>query len=477
MIKINEIIKNAYEKWEKKDFIFEKQNEKYNSIKYGEFIKKVNLLAQELLNRGLKDKKIVIFGPNSIYYMITDLAVLSYVGTSVNINCQTGKDELIKIVKALEISTIIYDECQKYLFDEIKKELKDIQCIGMQTIINSLNTNLNMFNFENKDENICSKIIYSSGTTSEPKGIMLSLKNIFSGWEPLQKRTPFTEEDSTYLFLPLHHTYANIYNFLYSLLSGMSIYLSSGIDNIEKELKEVNPTIFCAVPLIYKKIYANNINSLNTAFGNNIKYLYCGGTKFDREIRKIYKLCGLPMFEAYALTETASSCSIEYPNNDDFESCGTIFENIDVKIYNKNKDGIGEILVKGDNVFLGYVNNEELTKSVFTEDGYFKTGDFGYIDTKNKLYVIGRKSDVIVGENGENVYPKEIEKQLKNYSSDILKVQAFLLDEKVNYKIYIKENSTINIEEIINDYNNKSVKKDCIKFYKIIYSSNINFKE
>ena len=476
MIKINEIIKNAYEKWADKDYTFEKNNEEFKAIKYGDFIKKVNSLAHVLLNKGLKDKKIIVFGSNSTYYMIADLAILGYVGTCVNINCQTGKEELIRIIKNLEIDTIMYDERQKNLFEDIKSEISNIECIGMQTIIDSLDCNIRMFDLEGKDENVCAKIIYSSGTTSEPKGIMLTLKNIFSGWKPLQKRTPFTEKDSTYLFLPLHHTYGNIYNFIYSLLSGISIYLCSGIENIEKELKEVNPTIFCAVPLIYKKIYANNINSLNTAFGKNIKYLYCGGTKFEPEIRKIYKSSGLPMFEAYALTETASSFSIEYPNKDDFESVGTIFENIDVKVINKNTDGIGEIIVKGDNVFLGYANNEELTKSVFTEEGYFITGDYGYI-VDNKLFITGRKSDIIIGDNGENVYPKEIEKKIKEYSSDILKLQAYLKDGKINYRIVIKEQSTVNIEDIIKEYNSQATKKDCIKYYEKVYSNKTNFKE
>ena len=181
------------------------------------------------------------------------------------------------------------------------------------------------------------------------------------------------------------------------------------------------------------------------------------------------------MLEAYALTETASSFSIEYPNKDDFESAGTIFENIDVKIINKDKNNIGEIVVKGDNVFLGYVNNKELTKSVFTSDGYFMTGDYGYIKD-NKLYIVGRKSDVIIGDNGENVYPKEIEKKLKEYCKDILKLQAFLVNEKVNYKIFINEDSDADIDKIIEEYNNKSTKKDRIKFYEIIYSNQINFK-
>ncbi len=474
-MKINNIIQSAYEKWKEREYVFEKREGVYQSITYGDFIAKVTGLATALINNGLKDKKIMVIGPNSIYYMITDLAVLAYVGTTVNVNFQTGKEELVSIVKSLGIDAIIYDERLENVLKEVQAEVQLVQCDSMQLLIDNIQITDPHFDFDEKDENACAKIIYSSGTTSTPKGIMLSLKNIFSGWEPLQKRTPFTEEDVVYLFLPLHHTYANIYNFLFSFLSGLRIYLSSGTENIGKELLEVNPTIFCAVPLIYKKLYEGYGDKISIAFGNRIKYLYCGGAKFDPELRKTYKLAGLPMFEAYALTETASSFSIEYPNQDDYESVGTIFENIDVKLLNQNEEGIGEIVVKGDNVFLGYTNNEELTKSVFTDDGYFITGDYGYIKD-HKLYLTGRKSDVIIGENGENVYPKEIEKMLKSMSEDILKLHAFLVDSKVNYKIFVKENSSLDVEDLIQEYNAKATKKDCIKFYEIVYSNQTNLK-
>ena len=236
----------------------------------------------------------------------------------------------------------------------------------------------------------------------------------------------------------------------------------------------MNPTVFCGVPWIFEKIYNEDIENFKYAFGSRIKYLVCGGAKFNPKIRKAYKENNLPIYETYALTEVASSFAIEYKNNNDFESGGTIFENIDVKIINKNNNGIGEIVVKGDNIFLGYANNEKLTNSVFTKDGYFITGDYGYIKD-NKIYIEGRKNDIISGANGENVYPKEIEKRLKEYSTDIYKVQALLKDGKINYKIFIKENSNINIERIIENYNSKVTNKDCIKFYEIVYSDR-NFK-
>ena len=409
--------------------------------------------------------------------MISDLAVLAYVGISVNINVQTSEYELREILKTMEIDAVLYDNNKKDIIDIIKNEYKNIKFICMQEVINHSENCILDFEFEDKDINKCSKIVFSSGTTSNPKAIMLSLKNIFAGWKSLNRRTPLSETDVVYLFLPLHHTYGNIYNFIYSLLSGFSIYLCSGIENMSSELKEVNPTIFCAVPLIYKKLYFENIANLEETFGNRIKYLFCGGSKFDIEIRKCYKQNGLPMLEAYALTETASSLSIEYPGDNDYESAGTIFEDIDVKIINEDTNGIGDIVVKGDNVFLGYANNEKLTSKVFTEDGYFITGDYGYIKG-NKLYVKGRKDTVIVGDNGENIYPKEIENKLKSLCSNIIRVKSFLKDNnKLVCNIYLTEDSNVNLNEVIEEYNRQVVKKDKIYEFYEIKDSKIDLKQ
>ena len=474
MIKINKMLNEAYKKWKNKNFIYEKHGQEFIPITYGEFIKKSNSLANKLLNYGLKDNRILIFGKDSIDYMITDLAVLAYVGISVNINKQTKEEELSDVINKLKIDAIIYDKDKNQIINNLKNRFPNKIFLCMQDEITNLNFLDKFYEFDEKNADQCSKIIFSSGTTSNPKGVMLSLRNIFHGWEPLQKRIPLCEDDIDYLFIPMHHTYGNIYNFLYSFLSGLSIYLCSGIDKIQQELKEVNPTVFCGVPWIFEKIYNEDIEDFKYAFGSRIKYLVCGGAKFNPKIRKAYKENNLPIYETYALTEVASSFAIEYKNNNDFESGGTIFENIDVKIINKNNNGIGEIVVKGDNIFLGYANNEKLTNSVFTKDGYFITGDYGYIKD-NKIYIEGRKNDIISGANGENVYPKEIEKRLKEYSTDIYKVQALLKDGKINYKIFIKENSNINIERIIENYNSKVTNKDCIKFYEIVYSDR-NFK-
>ena len=303
---------------------------------------------------------------------------------------------------------------------------------------------------------------------------MLSLTNILAGYEPLQKRANLNEKDTIYLFLPLHHTYANIYNFIYGFIAGAEIYLSTGIQNLAIELQEVKPTIFCAVPLVYKRIYIASQDKLKYAFGPNIRRLFCGGAKFESNIRRIYKEAGLPLCEAYALTETASSFSIEYLNDNDYESVGTIFENLDVKIINE-KDGVGDIVAKGPAVFLGYINNDKLTQQAFTKDGYFITGDIGYIKD-NKLYLTGRKETVLVGDNGENIYPKEIETKLKELSNNILKVKTKLINNQLTCDIYVSD-SNIDTSTIIETYNKQVTKKDIIKKYIIHDKTELSFKE
>lgn len=471
---INKLIIESYNKYSNKNFVYEKTNKKYKPITYKQFITKMTQLAKRLINLNLKNKNILIYSKNSINYMITDLSIISYVGTAVNINEQTKLEELNLIIKELNIDAVLYDSTKEETINTIKKIYPKVQFICIDELVKSIKNRKPIFDLPAKNHNICSKIVFSSGTTSNPKGAMLSLKNILSGYEPLQKRANLNENDTIYLFLPLHHTYANIYNFIYGFISGLEIYLSTCIQNLSAELQETKPTIFCAVPLVYKNIYKIAGDKLKHAFGPNIRRLFCGGAKFESEIRRVYKEAGLPLCEAYALTETASSFSIEYFNNNDFESVGTIFENLDVKIINK-KNGVGDIVVKGDSVFLGYINNESLTKQSFTEDGYFITGDIGYIKN-NKLYLTGRKQRILIGDNGENIYPKEIERKLKKISENILKVKCQLINNKLSCDIYVS-NINIDTSSIINTYNKQVTKKDIIKEYKIHNKSELSFKE
>ena len=188
---------------------------------------------------------------------------------------------------------------------------------------------------------------------------------------------------------------------MYSLIAGYSIFLASSTSNIGKELLEVNPTIFCAVPLVFNNLLNAYGENINIAFGKNSKYLFCGGAPISSETRQKYKGAGLNLMQAYALSETASSLAIAYPYADDLESVGTIFEDMDVRIDKPDRKGIGEIIVKGDAVFPGYTD-KSLNKRVFDENGYFHTGDMGYIKD-NKIFLTGRIKKMLLTSNGENV--------------------------------------------------------------------------
>ena len=169
-----------------------------------------------------------------------------------------------------------------------------------------------------------------------------------------------------------------------------------------------------------------------------MKYLFCGGAKLYPEVRNAYKEAGMYMMNAYALSETSSGFSIDYPGEEDMESVGTVFEDIDVVVLDPDEDGYGELAVKGDNIFIGYFNDEEATKAAFNEDGYFLTGDIGTV-RNNKVYLRGRKDSQITLLNGENISVKRIEERVKEIHPCIVSVKPYMRDGQLCADIYVKD--------------------------------------
>lgn len=456
---LTKILDNALKEFGEKNFIFEKKNGVYEGMTYKTFINTERIFSEYLIRKGFYNKNILLIGKNCIPLAIADTAIVENVGICVNVNQLTPEEEIKRIIDFYDIELILYTSEQEDKLKDIKAPMLNIIDIMPDFINNSKHS---VFHPQGKDETACSKIVFSSGTTSNPKGVMLSQKNIFAGWEPLQLRTPFTNE-VVYLFLPFNHTYANIYNFYYSFLSGLSLFFSSGTQNIISELQEVRPTIFCGVPLIFEKFAQYDVN-LKKLLGGNIKYVFTGGAKLDKKIRDAYKKYGVELLDAYALTETASSFSIQYPGQSDDDSVGTVFENMDVKIINKDEHGIGQIVAKGDCIFLGYYGNKQATDSVFTEDGYFITGDLGYIKD-NKLFLTGRDKKVLVSSNGENIYPDEIKIKIKNIDSRIDDVSLYLDNNNLCAKIFSDKINKDELKPIIEKYNSSSAKFNKIVNY------------
>ncbi len=464
-MRLKSIIKRDYYKWNKDPYIYEKNNDdKYEYITFGEFISNSLGIAKYLIDKGYKNKKIIIISENSSKLMEFDLAVSFYVGVSAVVSKEWKLNDLLGGIEELKADLIIYSDRYEELVKEVKKQVK-IDILSMKSV--KVKFDESLLELPIKNQNKVAKIVFSSGTTGKSKGVMLSLRNIFAGYPSLLRRCDLSHKDSAYLFLPLNHTYAAVYNFMYSLVGGFSLYLASSTQNIGRELLESNPTVFCAVPLVFNNLLAAYKDNINMAFGKNIKYLFSGGAPISKETRQIYKDKGLFLMQAYALSETSSSLCIAYPGDDDLESVGTIFEDMDVKVDNPDKDGIGEIIVKGESVFLGYTD-PSLTKRVFDKKGYFHTGDLGCIKN-HKIFLKGRKKKMLLSSNGENIMAESIEEGIKKLDKHIGDVKAYIKNDKLACDIYV--DGEIDADTIIETYNKDVPKYERVEIYKVIKDS------
>ena len=268
-------------------------------------------------------------------------------------------------------------------------------------------------------------ILFTSGTTNMPKAIPLTQENLFANWDTLYRRTPMTDRDISYVFLPFHHVYTGVANILYTIVSGMQLFLCSDLNRLIPELMEVCPTVVCTVPLFLYKMYdAMNDELLQVL--RNIRFLYCGGSFTEPDIKKYFIRQGVCLLEAYGTTETSSVIALAYPNDPDLAANGVVFENLTVRILDPDENGVGEIVVSGKSVSGGYINHND-HYSDFDESGAYHTGDLGILAPDGHLYLKGRKKRMILTANGKNVYVEELE-------------EMFLKDPRIKTAAVFEEN-------------------------------------
>ena len=294
------------------------------------------------------------------------------------------------------------------------------------------------------DADKMSLLVFTSGTTGKGKGVMLSQNNIISVMTDIIPYIDFSEK--TVGVLPLHHTYGSSVMLVGHAIIGSEIYISAGLRYVQKELKEQKPGHLVIVPLyletFYRKILANVKESgkekqlkmlikmsnamrktgvdlrrklfsgVLAAFGGEVRTVISGGAPINPEIQEFFESIGITVLNGYGITECAPIIAVNRSRRIVAGSVGPVLDIDTVVIDEPNEDGEGEIIVSGPNVMLGYYNDEEATKEAITEDGYFRTGDYGKLDENNVLYITGRKKNLIILSNGKNVYPEEIENVL-----------------------------------------------------------------
>ena len=283
-------------------------------------------------------------------------------------------------------------------------------------------------------------INYTSGTTSAPKGVMLSYRNVSASIEFAHSHIACTPGQTIVSMLPMAHIYGLVFELLYPLSGGCTIYYlgkSPAPSLLLKAMKAVKPYLVLTVPLVMEKIYKSSVKpalskpavkilthipgvnkliykkvreSLDAAFGGNVQEYIMGGAALNPEVEHCFKKIGLHYTVGYGMTEAAPLLAYEHWYNYAFGSCGKKVDCADVRIDSEDEHRIaGEIQAKGDNICLGYYKNEEATAAAFTEDGYLRTGDLGTIDKAGNIYIRGRSKNMILGPNGQNIYPEELE--------------------------------------------------------------------
>ena len=286
-------------------------------------------------------------------------------------------------------------------------------------------------------------MIFTSGTTNEPKAVMLSQNNLCSQISVLSNHIKLYTTDTLLSFLPMHHTFECMVTFLYGTYCGITVAFCDGIKYIAQNLKEYKITVFITVPLVletmYKKIQkgieasgkkelvdkmtkiSNGLlkckidlrkklfKAIREQFDEYLRLIIFGASSMDKDTIHGYLNLGIAIVQGYGLTENSPVVSVETEKNYRLGSVGKPLTNMEARIENPDEEGIGEILLRGPSVMMGYYENEEATKKALDDEKWLHTGDFGYIDKDGYIFITGRKSDIIVLRNGKNIYPQELE--------------------------------------------------------------------
>ena len=414
MKSICEYIEEDKKKWESLPYIAVKKDGQFVSRTFGEVMEDVQCLARALISEGVRGN-VMLYSQNSCEWAVADLAVMGYVGVCVPIDSELTAFDISNTLSVIEINTVLYERSKRSVIEELRKKYPAIRFICIEESFPKLiKDGKNAAPLIGKrDINETAMILFTSGTTNRPKAIPLTQKNLLHNWNALYARTPMTSADISYIFLPLNHVYAGVANFLYTIISGMSIYLCSDRSKMLEEMLEIRPTIVCTVPLILNRIYGAADERVMEML-RNIRFLYCGGSFTDPKIKKFFIDNGVNLLEAYGTTETSSVIALAKPGDDNYDCCGVVLDGLDVRIISPDDNGVGEIIVRGGSVSAGYISQSD-KYSEFDDDGFYHTGDLGYLDENRRLFLRGRKKRMIITANGKNIYVDELERLiLKN---------------------------------------------------------------
>ncbi len=464
------------------------EKEKYKTFTHKEVRQMINSLGTKLIDMGLKDKRIAVIGENRYEWEIAYLSIVCGTGTVVPLDKSLPQNELEKVIERSGVEAIFYSgKYENVLENIVRRGIGNLKTLismdlkehkeGIYSQKELIEEGQKLINKGDKrfieapiDNEKMSIMLFTSGTTSDSKIVALSHKNLVSNLMDIKSCLDINEKDVFLSFLPLHHVFECTVGFLFSLYCGAQTVFCDGIRYIVENLNEYKVTVMASVPAIYERIfkiirkeinesgkiekileneekYKNSsmeekkkvFKNIHDMLGGNVRLLISGAASLDKEIEEKYRNLGLNLVQGYGLTETSPVIGIGNKKYHRIGSVGKTVPSVEAKIINPNKEGIGELIVKGPNIMIEYYKNKEATKEAI-KDGWFYTGDLAKIDEEGYIFICGRKKNVIVLKNGKNIYPEEME-NLINKIEGIEESFIYgkqLSEDKENIKIYAK---------------------------------------
>ncbi len=487
------------------------ENGKYKIFTHKEVRDMVDALGTALINLGLKNKRIAVIGENRYEWEIAYLSVVCGTGIVVPLDKSLPENELESVIQRSEVEAIFYtnkhaEEIERIRYSH-KNKLKHL--ISMETnehkegiyslseLIKSGEKLIAQGNKEfinakiNPDE--MSIMLFTSGTTSASKVVALSHKNICTNLMDLGSILDVNESDIFLSVLPIHHVFECTVGFLLSLYKGSTTVFCDGLRHILDNLNEYKVSIMACVPAIYERIFKiirkkldkegkleeilkneeiyqdssmetkkEVFKEIHDMLGGRIKLLISGAAALDKEIEKKYRMIGLNLVQGYGLTETSPVVGVGTNKYYKLGSIGKSVPSVKAKIIDANSEGIGELVVKGPSIMLGYYGDKKATKEAMQGE-WFKTGDLARIDEEGYIFICGRKKSVIVLKNGKNIFPEEME-NLVNKIEGV--TESFIYgnnrsedkeDVRINVKIVFDRN-------VINDFYKVNTNQDVYNY-------------
>lgn len=460
---IKEIFAKNIEQYKDRPFIVEKfgRKEPFKEITFGEFGEDVKNLGTGLIRTfRLKGEKIMIIGETTYEWYVSYMAMLCGAGIAVPTDKELPDNELENIIKRSDAAAVIYSPRKK---DQIKKVAN--HCPGVKYFmemyssdkLNGRHVGLDYVMQEGKflrdmgyeeymdieiDPDAFALLIFTSGTTSAAKGVMISNTNLAYNINAVTPYVLLTPEDRLFSVLPLHHTYESTIGFLLPMAIGASVAVCQGLKHIAGDMKETSPTAIIAVPLLIEALYKKIIQGIEKSgkaqavkymialtnglknlgidikrkvfkdiydnLGGRLRIVVSAAAPIDPKVGRWLEDIGVTFLQGYGLTETAPIAALTPDFDTRVGSAGKAVVCDEIKINDPDENGEGEIFIKGKTVMLGYYEDPEATAAVM-HDGWFNSGDIGYMDEDGFIYLTGRSKNVIVTQNGKNIYPEEIE--------------------------------------------------------------------